>query len=115
MGPAVLAAGAVVWFAIAGVGMGFLLEPGMRPFVRWSLHAFKVSDGLQHTDPTDQEVALWTRRSSRATGFAVFFLGAVVIGILPIEDATRRIVLVAFAGVIPLLGYGVRLSGRSKP
>ena len=114
MGPAVLAAGAVVWFAIAGVGMGFLLEPGLRPLVRRSLHALKVSDGLKHADPTIDEVALWTRRSSRATGFAMFFLGAVVIGIIPIEDEARRSVLVVFAGVIPLLGYVVRLRGRSK-
>ncbi len=112
MWPAALAAAAVVWFAIAGVGFGYLLEPELRPLVWKSLRGIKVADGVRRPEPTDKETATWTRRWSRIGGFFVLFSGAAVIGSLPIEEGARRILLGVYAGVLPLLGYGVRLHRR---
>lgn len=112
MGPAALAVGAVVWFAIAGVGFGYLLEPLLRPLVRKSLRTIKAADGIRHPDPTDGETATWTRRWSRISGFVVLFAGAAVIGGLPVEEGLRRDLLAGYGGALPLLGYGVRLRRR---
>jgi len=109
MWPAVLAAGGVVWFAIAGVGFGYLLEPEFRPLVRKSLRAIKAADGVRHPDPTDEETATWTRRWSRICGFVALFAGVAVIGSLPVEEGSRRVILAAYGGALPLVGYGVRL------
>ncbi len=109
MGPAALAVGAVVWFAIAGVGLGYLLEPLLRPLVRKSLRAIKAADGLRRPDPTDEETATWTRRWSRIGGFVALFAGAAVIGSLPVEEGLRRGLLAGYGGALPLLGYAVRL------
>ena len=112
MWPAALAAGAVVWFAIAGIGFGYLLEPELRPLVRKSLRGIKAADGVRHPDPTDAETATWTRRWSRIGGFVALFAGAAVIGSLPVEEGLRSILLAAYAGGLPLLGYGVRFAVR---
>jgi hypothetical protein len=110
--PAALAVGGVVWFAIAGVGFGYLLEPGLRPFVRKSLRGIKVADGVRRPDPTDEETATWTRRWSRIGGFVALFAGAAVIGSLTVEEELRRVLLAAYGGALPLLGYGVRVRPR---
>ena len=108
MWPAALAAGVVVWFAVAGVGLGFLLEPELRPLVRRVLRRLKMADGMRHPDPTDEETETWTRRWSRVLGFLLFFAGAIVIESLPIETRPRRILLAAFGGVVPVLGFLLR-------
>ena len=112
MWPAALAAGAVVWFAIAGVGFGYLLEPELRPLVRRALRGINVADGVRRPDPTDEEAATWTRRWSRIGGFVALFAGVAVIGSLPVEEGVRRIFLAVYGGVLPLLGYGLRLRRR---
>ena len=109
MWPAALAVGGVVWFAIAGVGFGYLLEPELRPLVRKSLRGIRAADGVSRPDPTDEETMTWTRRWSRIGGFVVLFAGAAVIGSLAVEEGLRRALLAAFGGALPLLGYGVRL------
>lgn len=109
MWPAALAVGAVVWFAIAGVGFGYLLEPELRLLVRKLLRAIKAADGVRRPDPTDKETAIWTRRWSRICGFVALFAGAAVIGSLPAEEGLRRVLLAAYGGALPLLGYAVRL------
>ena len=103
----------MVWFAVAGIGLGFLLERELRPLIRRSLRGLKKADGIRHPDPTDQETETWTRRWSRVLGFVLFFAGAVVIDSLPIEAKAQRILLVTFGGVIPMLGYLIRLWRRS--
>ena len=112
MWPAALAAGAVLWFAIAGIGFGYLLEPELRHLVRKLLRGIKAADGVRRPDPTDDETATWTRRWSRIAGFLALFAGAAVIGGLPIQEEVRRKLLAAYGGVLPLLGYTLRLRRR---
>ena len=113
MWPAALAAGAVLWFAVAGIGFGYLLEPELRPVVRKLLRGLNLADGVRRPEPSDHDTAMWTRRWSRITGFVALFGGAVVIGSLPIEEEVQRLLLAVHGGVLPILGFAVRLRRRA--
>ncbi len=100
-----LAVGVVVWFGVAGMGIGLLLDPLLHPFVRRGLRAVRVADGRHHPEPANEEVDLWTRRWSRMAGFVVFFAGAVAINVLPVSSRVQRVLLVSFAAAPPVVGY----------
>ena len=100
-----LAVGGVVWFGVAGLGLGFLLEGPLRGPVQRALRSFKIADGQHHVEPGDDETERWTRRWSKIIGFVIFFTVLFALSATPLTDSARNTALVVFGGVVPALGY----------
>ena len=100
-----MAVGGVVWFGVASLGLGYLLEGPMRGPVRRVLRSLKVADGQDHVEPGDHETERWTRRWSKILGFVVFFTVLFALSATPLEDSARNVALIVLGGVVPVLGY----------